>query len=127
MREDKEDFAAAAVAEVARSHPGAPSAVRAVDVRVLPRAMAKPAPGFLERVFGATAAPRSALGGALVFAHTDMSLPLVEEAHFWGATAADAVCRARGDAGAVFRLNTPARALVQTDAQEELALATPTL
>ena len=48
-----------------------------------------------------------------------MSLPLVEEAHFWGATAADAVCRARGDAGAVFRLNTPARALVQTDAQEE--------
>ena len=89
--------------------------------------MAKPAPGFLERVFGATAAPRSALGGALVFAHTDMSLPLVEEAHFWGATAADAVCRARGDAGAVFRLNTPARALVQTDAQEELALATPTL
>ena len=123
----REDLAAAAVAEVARSHPGAPSAVRAVDVRVLPRAMAKPAPGFLERVFGATAAPRSALGGALVFAHTDMSLPLVEEAHFWGATAADAVCRARGDAGAVFRLNTPARALVQTDAQEELALATPTL
>ena len=86
--------------------------------------MAKPAPGFLERVFGATAAPRSALGGALVFAHTDMSLPLVEEAHFWGATAADAVCRARGDAGAVFRLNTPARA-TQRSAGAHVRTSTP--
>ena len=50
------------------------------------------------------------------------------------ATAIDAIhekpwprAGARGDAGAVFRLNTPARALVPADAQEELALATPTL
>ena len=99
----RDELARLATAEVAAAHPKG-LAVDGVDVRVLPYAMAKPTPGLLGGVF----APRGdALGGRVVFGHSDASLPLFEEAHYWGTTAADAVCRARGDAGAVFRLEAP--------------------
>ena len=75
--------------ELSAAHPGLRGATHRLDVRLIGHAMARPTPGLVWGAARFAAAASKPLGGAVHFAHSDLSaLPLFEEAVYWGTRAA---------------------------------------
>ncbi|MGI5864443.1 MAG: flavin monoamine oxidase family protein [Myxococcales bacterium] len=87
-------WADAVIADLEPAHGGIPELIDSIDVWRWGHAMVRPEVGFISS--GALQKAREPLG-RVHFAHTDLSgLALIEEAHFHGVRAAEAVLRARG-------------------------------
>jgi monoamine oxidase len=79
----------AVLAELSGAHPDLGVKVKRMDVWHWGHAMVRPVPGFIT---GSERRKAAEPFGAIHFAHTDLSgLPLLDEAHFHGVRAADAV------------------------------------